>query len=243
MNLPRAFAVIALALLATTTAIATPDVHYTETLGDAAVEVPVLDGFTPPATTPKVLRDLFEHSLPAQYRLSGISLQQAFVDSARAGDTTAKMSRYAIAAVNRSFEDQSISPELFDAFKAQFRQAGNAALREAEARAATGLDRMSKEVGKITGDVATSIKVGQTRSLGVFDERPNSIAMATVHTVTIENGQNKGSTPQVMAMAIARVRGKPLLFYVYSNYESDADIDWAEDQVRAWLTRLDELNP
>ena len=48
---------------------------------------------------------------------------------------------------------------------------------------------------------------------------------------------------QAMGMTALLIHGKVLMVSFYSSYDSQADVDWVEDQARAWARRMHELNP
>jgi len=44
-------------------------------------------------------------------------------------------------------------------------------------------------------------------------------------------------------MAIVLIHGKPINVNFHADYSSKADLLWAQDQARAWIRRVNELNP
>lgn len=116
-------------------------------------------------------------------------------------------------------------------------------MKAAEVEASAHVDGMAKDLGRLTGDKSTTMKISLGKSLGVLDEHDNSIAMASIGPMTASDKEGEQKFDQVMAMALVRVHGKPLDVCVYSDFDSQADVEWAENQVRARVRRVRALNP
>ena len=210
--------------------------------GKANVQLPVPDGFADPSATPPTALGIMTKALPESNRLIAMMLSQDFLDRRAAGDPV-HLSRYILVQTYRAAEQAGMSTDDFGQLKDMFRKQGDQILKGTQATAQEGIDRAAKDVGRITGDKSVSFKTGEMKTLGVFDEQPNSISLATLQPVTTSDKNGSRSKNQVMAMSIVRIAGRPVGVSIYSDYDSPADIDWAERQVTAWVKRLNELNP
>jgi hypothetical protein len=80
-------------------------------------------------------------------------------------------------------------------------------------------------------------------SPGVFDERSDSIATATVQPIMTTDKVGGRTVDQVTAMGVVLLSSRAVVISVYSDDLTPGDIDWAERQVREWIARVGELNP
>ncbi len=213
------------------------------TIGALPIALPVLPGYAPPSATPQLLVDVTSRALPPTNRLLAVMLPTDFLDKVQGGDIKAPLSRYLAVQTFPAYEDSGMTPALFAQVKTVLRAQSAQLFEKAQGEIAASTDRLSSEVGKITGDSSTSIRTSDNSSLGIFDEQPDSISMAALQTVSASSQKGSTQIRQAMALAAMRVHGKVLMASVYSNYESQADIDWVEAQMRAWVKRLNELNP
>ena len=244
---PRAFVAILTAFLAvattSTTVAASSDASYAARIGERPVSLPILPGFTEPDDSMSKVRDVSTRALPANYRLVGLQVPQDYLDKVHAHDRSASLSRYCIVVTYRNFEASGMPPTVLAEVKRLMRDQGDKAMKLAAAQAASSSDRMSTELGKLTGDKTATISVGDYKSLGVFDEGANSIALATINPVNVSSAKLQSHYDQITALAFVLIHGKPVAANFYADYTSKSDIDWAESQARAWIRRVNELNP
>jgi hypothetical protein len=221
---------------------ATADPVLAETIGSQTVSLPLPDGFVEPEGPASVVTDVLRNALPANYRLIALRVPQDYVDKLRAHDRSASMARYCTFLTYRNYEASGMSPTLFRAIKQALREQSEKVLKTVEAQTASGAERVSKDLAARTGDSTTSLKIGASTSLGIIDEHENSFALATIGPVSISSKDLNENRQQVAVVAVALVHGKPVNANFYADYASTADLVWAEDQARAWLRRLAELN-
>ncbi len=222
---------------------ATSETTFTDKVGDQPVTFPTLPGFVEPEGPASVVRDVILRALPDNYRLIAFRVPQDYVDKLRAHDRSAAMPRYWTVMTYPKYEAGGMSPQLFEAIKKMLREQSQKVMAQVDAQTASGAERVSKDLGAKTGDSSTSLKVGASTSLGIIDEHPGSFALATIGPVSISSKNLNESSNQVAVVAVALVHGKPVNANFYSDYRSNADLVWAEDQARDWLRRLNELNP
>jgi hypothetical protein len=230
-------------LVAHSLAIAAPVARTaTVALGNGEVLLPVPDGFADPEVTPALMRKLMAEALPTTNRFIAVMLSQDFLDRRAAGEPV-HLTRYLLVQTYRDSEQTGMDKAVFEQVKSMFRKQASEMLKNGQAIAQDGIDRLAKDVGKITGDKATAIKTGPMTSLGVFGETDNSISLATVQPLTTSDKNGSRTSNQVMALSVVLISGKPIGVSVYSQYDSPSDIVWAEDQVRDWVKRINDLNP
>ncbi len=217
------------------------DESATVALGRGTVLLPVLPGFADPATTPPALLDLMSRSMPATNRFVAILPTQDFLDRRAAGENVA-MSRYMLVQTVRAHEQNGVSQAEFERIKAMLRQQSDTMLHDSEKQVQESFDSVAKELGKTNDDSSLTLKAGAGKSLGVFDETPNSISMANIQSLTRSDKAGTHTLVQAVAMSIALVGDVPLSVCVYSTYQSPADIDWTKREVLDWVKRYTVLN-
>jgi hypothetical protein len=230
-----------IALVATSPLAFAVDKSVTVSLGDGTVLLPVLPGFADPSATPQPIRELMARSMPATNRFVALMPMQDFLDRRAAGEPAA-MSRYMMVQTVRAHEQNGVSRAEFERIKAMLRQQSDAMAREGAKQAQDGIDLAAKEVGRMNGDSQLALKAGVPRSLGVFDETPDSISLAQVTPITRTDQNGVRTVYQASAMSIVLVRDKPVSAIVYSAYQSQADVDWTEREVLDWVKRYTALN-
>lgn len=220
-----------------------PDSTLAVTMGDQRITVPMPEGLVAPEGPAVAVTDMLRDSLPANYRLVALRVPQSYVDGLRARDPATSMARYCTILSYRKYETSGMTPAMFEAVRKALREQGDKVLKAADTLAASSAERMGQELAKRTGDASTSLKIGTSTSLGLVEEHPDSLVLATIGPVSITSKAVNESGQQVTVMVIARVHGKPINANFYADYHSKDDLVWAEVQAREWLRRLDALNP
>ncbi len=213
-----------------------------ENVGGVDVVLPVPPGFVLPGATPPAMRDMMIHALPPTNRLVTVMLTQQFLDELHPGGTAGK-TRYLAVQSFRSVEQSGATPELFDQVKAMFRNQSAQLLASARSQADESTGRISQDIGKLTGDSKASVQASDQQLLGIFDEQADSISLGAVQSLSTAVHDKKLQMKQAMAMTAVLLHGQVLMAAFYSSDDSQADIDWVEDQARAWNKRLHQLNP
>jgi len=203
--------------------------------------LPVPEGFAGPSETPPLARDLIQKGMPSGLRLIAMLIDQQYVSRKVAGQQT-HLSRYFLVQAERRTEMWGMTTAEFEAVKAGFRTQFAADMHGAASQAQAGMARAAKALGDLTGDSSMRIKTGPENVQGVFEEGPDSIAMLSISTVSDASKEGEREFAQIAATAFLRVQGKPLGVAVYSDYNSPADIEWAKQAVRDWLTKIAALN-
>lgn len=212
-------------------------------IGDATITLPILPGFAAPSATPKPLWDMMSHSLPPSNRMLAAMLPADALQVPPPANGDAAAGRVMGVQTFVAVEQSGVSVDQFAEIKRIMREQNQQLLANVKDDIKESTDRVSKDAAALSGDSSTTVTSHDTASLGVFDEQPNSISLAAVQTISV--AMKKGSTDvrQVMGMSTLRLRGKALMVSVYSRYRTDADVEWVKAQVRAWVKRVNELNP
>lgn len=222
---------------------AAPADTFADELGGQSVTLPMVPGFTEALGPAAPLRDLLKRALPPNYRIIGFQVPKDYLDKVRAHDGSASLARYCTVLTYREYEAGGMSQALFDQIKKTMREQSDKVLAQIRTEAASSIEQMSRDAGRMTGDPTTSVKIGNSTSLGVFDEQPNSFALASIGPVAVSSKKVNQTHDQASVMAIVLIHGKPINVNFYADYSSKADLLWAQDQARAWIRRVNELNP
>lgn len=228
-------------MLAASPAVHSASLTVDARLGDVDITLLVPAGFGAPAQAPRQIVEVMTNNLPAANHLLGIMVSQDDLDRIARG-VNPTMSRYFTLMSVRSLEQDAITAAHFEQLKSVLRQQGNDALKEMQKRYASNIDGMGRDAGRISGDSAVSMKLQAGDMLGVFDEHPNSIALAYMSTVSLGSRKGLETIPLVTASGYVLLRGRPVNVNAYAEFHSKADIEWAEAQVRDWMRRTTELN-
>ena len=208
---------------------------------DGTITLPIPAGFAGPSSTPRAALDAMAQGYGPKNRVMAVLLEKADLLRVASGERP-NVTRYVIVHTERETEASGMAPAQFEAVEAEFRSLGEVSLRAAEPEIAAADARMSSALGKATGDSIESVKSGRENVLGVFDERPDSIAVVSLATVSHSARTGAREFQQVAAVGFARVKDSAVEVAAYSDYTSAEDIEWAKQIIRSWLTQLAVLN-
>ena len=136
-----------------------------------------------------------------------------------------------------------MAPALFEGIKRMLREQADAVLKAAATRAAGMEEGMQKDMARLSGDKSAKLTVGEHTSLGVFDDQPNSVALAASGKVVVSSKQYNDAGEQVSTISLVLIHGKPVGAMCYSDYATQDDLAWAQREARDWIRRAGELNP
>lgn len=222
---------------------ATPADTLADRLGTLPVTLPTPAGFAPAEGAAATMRDIIARALPPNDRLIAVQVPRDYLARQRAHEATGSLSRYVTVLTYRNYEASGMSPALFDAVKKAMRGQGDEVMKTAQAQLGGAVDKMNKDLANVTGDSTAALKVGAISSLGLVDEQPNSFVMATIGAVAVSSRKINETNDQVAVVAVVLIHRKPINANFYSDYGSKDDLDWAENQAREWIRRVNELNP
>jgi hypothetical protein len=220
-----------------------PSMGMTSTIGGTPIVLPVLRGFDDPSATPKAMVDLLSHALPATNRLLAIMLQADFMADASSGDPQARPGRRLVVLTFPQYEQDGMSPALFESTKTVLRTQGDQYREQLKDTMAGLTDRLSKDLGKRSGDDTSRVRNLDLNPLGVYDEQPDSISLSGLQTAGRTIQGKTTSDIQAMATTAMLIHGKPVMVSVYSHYRSAADVEWVKSEALEWARRLRQANP
>ena len=212
-------------------------------LGQVQLTLPIPAEFEPPSVTPKAYMRFFEEAQPPANRVLAAMLSKDYVAKVRAGNKTAEMSRYLVVKTLRRFDQEDFTPDDLTQAKAMMRHPSAQVLQLQRDLLTQAANRMAKDVSTMTGDASVTMHSGEVHALGVFDEQPNSIAVAALQTSGSHSKAGTEEYVQVAATALILVRHKMLSVVVYDDFDSPANVEWVKGVIRDYVKRVDELNP
>lgn len=241
---PRfAIAAMAACLAVVASSMASAAESLVDKLGEQPVTVPIPAGFGQAEGVAGAVRDVIARAIPPNYRVISMQVSQNYLDKLRAHEAPGSMSRYVVVLTYRDYETSGMTQEVFDGIKRVARDQSQKMLKLAEAQSVAVVDKMNEDLAQMTGDPTATVKLGATTSLGVFEERPNALALATIGPVSGSSKKLDVTHDQVWVTALVLIHGKPINANFYSDYDSKDDLDWTENQAREWIRRVNELNP
>ena len=132
---------------------------------------------------------------------------------------------------------------LFEQLKAALRAQGAEVARRHDSMENASAERLAERIRENSGDAAANVDLGGSNALVVFDERPNSISASNVGPVALTSSKGTRKTGIVQASAIMRIHAKQPSVALSCPYASPRDRSGAERQMRAYVDRVDMLNP
>ncbi len=184
-----------------------------------------------------LVRKLAGTFTPPANRLLGVFLSEDDLGMLMLGKTP-KFNRYILLQVNRNAEKKNISNFQFQQVSKELARLFG---RPPTNKFKSYVDGMFEDASESLSnelEIAIKMKLDSTVQLGKFLEMPNAVGFAslTKNTVTVE-GVN---VVKVLAAttSIIRINGKLFSAYVYSNFETQNDLNWVRSKTREWLGSL-----
>jgi hypothetical protein len=110
--------------------------------------------------------------------------------------------------------------------------------KTAEAESQATLDSYAKSIGDGQG----KIKLGEVTSLGVFDERPESMTLLGLSKLQVVRDGAQTEITILFATNFLRLKDRVVYFYAYTRYNGKDDIEWAAESSKAWVTQALLMN-
>ena len=239
--LVAAIALAACAALARPACAAPLDSSARVPFGPGTLLLPVPQGFGDPSTTPPEGVAAMQRTLPDAVRLMAVLMDEAFMEGVVLGQHP-HLSRYILVQTDRAGEAAGMSRADFDRLKAEMRTHTAAVMKASDRAAASGEARESWDLARRTGDTDLAISSGPAKDLGVFEDRPDWISIASTFTSSTTTKDGTRVIDQVVAQACVRIHGRQLTVSVYSDIDSPADIAWARQALHAYVLRLFALD-
>jgi hypothetical protein len=214
---------------------------FNAVIGDTAVVVPEPPGYLDARNVSAQLQQYGQSLAPQSNRVLGFLVQKE--DQQRiAANLGPQLKRYHLVQVNRSMEAPTITLKQFEELREAIRAQAASGLESARADVDRELAQRSKQMAKASGDPSLSVKLGQTTTLGLYEDRATAIGFLTnVSFPRVVNGKEE-VLPVVVATSVTLVKGKALFLYTYFIRTSDADVAAARQSARAWLAAVEKAN-
>jgi hypothetical protein len=237
-NVPLAVLVTLLIGLSSGNAAENPEVTRIDA-GNAELSIPAPDGYTGAAHI-EVLRSIFASLTPE----SNVSLQIYIADEdidILFANGEPELSRYMNLQAPRRFRKDAVSPDEYKTIAKYFRESHREVFASVENQIDDVLENASGELSR-EFDSSIELEGGKPYSLGIAYEIPSSIGVTTLtrYNVAVE-GSNE-SFVMVGGTNIIHVQDTLLYAYVFSTYNSQADIDWNRAISRKWAEDIVRMN-
>jgi len=203
-------------------------------IGPTEVVLPVPSGFSDPGDKVPKLRQFFEKLTPPTNRLLALFVSDADLRTLASGKES-PMRRYFMVQTYRAAERDTLTVKGFAEVKDTLRAQYKTMLKSAKPQIDSLIADASRDLAKQAGRPDMTLKVGEMLPLEIFSETQDSISLSALSKVRFETASVTREIPLVMAMTTLTLRGKIAYFYVYSVYDSAADIEWTRQQTRSWL--------
>jgi len=222
---------------------AAPPDRVEATIGGHMLVLPVPAGYIEPAETPVAANKDIEAHLPAANRLVAVMLQDTSSMANPSGSDADPGGRYMLVQTLRDIERLGIDAKTFDLLKAAMRSQSAQLGTQSAKDIGAGAAKPVKDVGKAAGDDPSAFQVSHPASLGVFEDRRDSISLALQRDTSVQTSARTGSGRELITLCVIHVGNQVLIGSFVTGYRSADDVEWAKTQTREWARRVRELNP
>lgn len=197
-------------------------------VGGVAIEAPALPGFNEISKISPDVVALAEAMIPATNRLLGVYLSDRDYEKLVNGESP-DFDRYMFIQVHRELENKNVSRADFREISTQLKAQQDTILEDVREDVGKIFDSASDQISK-DYDVSLDMQLGDQKSLGVFLDQPNAVAFTSL--VKYQGNLEGESFDYIMAGStmLMKVKRRLLYVYVYSQYETQADVDWVESR-------------
>jgi hypothetical protein len=197
-------------------------------VGGVTIEAPSLPGFNEITKVSPDVVALAQTMIPATNRLLGVYLSDWDYEKLVNGEAP-DFDRYMFIQVHRELENKNISRSDFGEISTQLKAQQDTILDDVREDVGKIFDSASDQISK-DYDVSLDMQLGDQKSLGVFLDQPNAVAFTSL--VKYQGSLEGESFDYVMAGStmLMKVKRRLLYVYVYSQYETQADVDWVESR-------------
>ena len=220
---------------------AAANVAVAEQIGGVKITISAPQGFVEPSSVSADLRHFGETITPPTNRLLALFVLDADIIRSAAGKAP-EFKRYFMAQTLRKIESLSLSLRDFAKIKDIVRKQHQELFDRQKSTNQSNIDSAMHNLGQRYDNPSLSLRLGDTLALGVFDERENSISVATVTKYKVMLHGKSDEVPMAVVMTFAFAKGKTFYLYTYSTYKSDADLQWVRSASQEWVSRIAGLN-
>lgn len=207
---------------------------FDASVAGTSLSLPVPAGFTEPNSEAPLLRTRAVQMTVSQMRPLAICVDDSDLRAVQQG-AAPNFRRYFMVSVLRGKEADTLDMRAFHAVQSEVTGQDQSAADRGREEAQRQLDSAARSIGAQSGFTALSLKIGESRQLGVFQETDCSISTLAVTRVAASNGVNEVSGTMAQATSWVLLKGKVVLFAAYSHLDSDADYSWLRDQSESWI--------
>jgi hypothetical protein len=205
------------------------------------IVIPAPKGFVDPMLTGLDVSETAQALTASTNRFKLVFLSDADIKRGRAGKEM-QWDRYFMVETNLKAESVNFDERDFAKFRAVFRQQQATLMERVKPQMQREVDMTVAKLAGTQGDDGVTIKVGETRSLGVFLDASDAIGMASLVNYAAHVNGRTVEQPVVVAWVTANVKHKVLYFYTNRTYRSAADIEDAERAAKLWMAEVAAAN-
>ncbi len=205
-------------------------------IGKKNIYVPAPAGFHEISRLSPETRKLSETMTPPNNRLLAVFVSESDLGRIMKEESP-EFGRYMFLQVYRKFENTDASSVLFRQFVDQIKKEQEILLEKVRYKVGPLLDNATGKLSKDLG-ISMKMKVGEQVSLGVFMEENDAVGFAVLSKVQVSVEGEKLDHLIVSGVAIIRAKGKILYAYIYSNYQTQEDLEWIRNTLRRWVDKI-----
>ncbi|MDP3655126.1 MAG: hypothetical protein Q8R67_26000 [Rhodoferax sp.] len=214
---------------------------FTAVVGEETLALPQPIGFTEPLAALPELRKFAELFTGPPHRLLALYVEDSDFQLAMQG-ISVRMKRYFLVQALRATEKKTVSVAEFSHFKSKVRGSRTLVDEKLQGEIQSQLDNIAKKLGENTDSADLSLKLGETKSLGIFYDEPNAISELAIGNMALNTGQARRDSHMLVGMTLANIKGKLVLFFAYSPLRSAADSEWIRNQTQTWIREATTIN-
>jgi hypothetical protein len=203
-------------------------------LGDATLHLVAPYGYSELKGSPQQRRAL-ESLTPAAHRLLAVFVAAGDLDNLTQGHQITG-ERFMAVEVQRRNETSDVSIEAFARLRDQLGKQQNTAFTEGQRPAERLLNKAFEQKD-------FTIDISGTTPLGVFDETPHSISVASLARFQVTRASRASDNVMALSANALLASNRIIVAYVETSYESPADVEWLKSTSKRWVRRLIEANP
>lgn len=213
----------------------------TTTVGGTQLTVPSPAGYHEISTLSPEARTIAEQMTPESNRLLGIFVSEADLGLVLKGELPA-FSRYMLLQSNRQFESYDLTEKDFHQLSSEIEKRQKLLLANVNDDIARQFDRSSKSISE-QYKTDFSLRAGEQAPLGVYLEEPRAFGFAMLSKYQTEISGTAEDLVVVGGANFLMAENKLLYAYVYSNFDSQDDIDWVRKTSKSWTGAVIAANP
>jgi hypothetical protein len=219
----------------------TKDAPVAARIGEATITLPSPDGYSDGSKRAPLLSQSMEKGTHPAKRFLALFAAETDLNLAATGGSP-QYERYLVVQSLRQSDTVNMSRDQFDATKKYMREN----IKQWVPLTKSTLESLANDVNKFvaaqTNGATQTIKVGETTTLGIFDESSNSVSFTTMTKYVVSTAGKDKELPMVISNTTALVKGKVIYLQVCSDFATPADVEWTQSATKAWLRTINSAN-